>query len=429
MELRCFLVPSDGLSASCPYVDITPPPTSPSANQHQKAVKVLGRHSTGLYWVLGNKPHYSRRMMSFWIEDAGLEEVPLTDRVHPQLGQRLMLKSIGKNTLTVSRRTVELGHGNQSGGEDRVFLRPNDSVSLCVGDRVGVEDRVWLRVVLALVSVNDAVKVPLVTPQRCDDAALPVPACRALCPPPRGPPLPPVVCVDRPWGKLPAPLRSSLVDSVWRCQQEMDPGVMVPERAVLSGMGQVVPSATEEVGDRTEEAAAISNDSQAFSATGERRTKRTRHASSSDGHTADSHVLSLDAASSPKKCRTSVAGGVSARLASSVPAVENNTYNDTCDEPLYDDLRVLELRAAVANQPITTGPPLPVVLGESPPREARSGGPKKRSQRDKCVTVSRTQLRHGDKEQGQKQQLPPDHEGMTRNQPAGEESQVVYYGR
>ncbi|RNC51667.1 putative sugar transporter, partial [Trypanosoma cruzi] len=126
MELRCFLVHCGNPSFGTSYVDIPPPPSCGS-ERHHGAVKYLGRHSPELYWRLGNNPRYSRRMMSLWVENTSPEEIPLTARVHPHVAQRLVLKCIGKNTITVSRRTA---------GENRVLLRCNESVTLRVGDKV-----------------------------------------------------------------------------------------------------------------------------------------------------------------------------------------------------------------------------------------------------------------------------------------------------
>ncbi|PBJ68928.1 hypothetical protein BCY84_20622 [Trypanosoma cruzi cruzi] len=435
MELRCFLVHCSNPSFGTSYVDI-PPPSSCGSERHHGAVKYLGRHSPELYWRLGNNLRYSRRMMSLWVENASPEEIPLTARVHPHVAQRLVLKCIGKNAITVSRRTAGGNFGNLQAGENRILLRCNESVTLRVGDKVGVAHLVWMQVVLALVSVNCAVKAPVLVQQEEGNDAQYFSACRTLCPRLQDPPLPPVVHVNVAWMKLPSAIRAALAISVWERQLAADSGAVAT--AALTSLRPRTFAASPEAGDGMEEAAAISNSSQVIQEGGtittssETRSKRRLHASPSGSQGVESQLISLDVPPPQKKRRTSVAETAVMDNNLRVTLPENNTYYETFDERLDDAVRFLESRTEITNSLIAAGPPVPELLGESPPCEGRSVEVKKWARRSKSATVSRTELRHGNKQKEKELQLSSGHvegEAAGGKNPFAGESQVVYYRR
>ncbi|ESL05470.1 hypothetical protein TRSC58_06881 [Trypanosoma rangeli SC58] len=437
MEIRCFLVHCSNPSVGSPYVDIPPPPSSHS-NSGRGPVKYLGRHSPELYWRLGNNPRYSRRMMSLWVEESTPEEVPLTARVHPHVAHRLTLKCLGKNTITVSRRATGANSSGQPTGERRIFLHCNETTTLRVGDSVGVAHQVWMQVVLALVCVNEAVKVPVVVPQATSGGAPCLPACRTLCVRLQDPPPPPLVHVDRLWGKLPFTIRAPLALSAWEHQLAADCSAVTAATttADLISIGSTSLLVPPEPGDGVEEAAALSNSSQVIrdggttTSSGETRSKRRKRASSSGSQGIESQVLSLDVGSPPKKRRTTLDEGAIMGNTPPAPLPENNTYYDTFDEQLDDELRVLESRTTIVNPLIAAGPPVPELLGESPPCEGRCDETKKWIGRSKLSTVSRTQLRHSNKQREKELQLLSGHgQRAGDDKPLADESQVVYYRR
>ncbi|RNF05582.1 putative sugar transporter [Trypanosoma conorhini] len=439
MELRCFLVHCSNPSAGPPYVEIPPSPASHSGGR-RGAVKCLGRHSPELYWRLGNNPRFSRRMMSFWVEEATTpEEVPPAARVHPHVAQRLTLKCTGKNTITVARRAASANSSSQPTGESRILLHCNESTTLRVGDSVGVAHQVWMQVVLVLVCVNDAVKVPVVVPQEERSHASCLPVCRTLYSPLRDPPPPPLVHVDRLWVKLPFAIRASLALAAWQHQSTADSGGVVTATATadLPSMASTSLAAPPEIGDGMEEAAALSNSSQVIreggttTSSGETRSKRRKRASSSGSRGIESGVLSLDMGPPQKKRLVSVEEGAVMEPTPPPPLPENSTYYyETFDEQLDDELRNLESRATVTNPLIAAGHPVPELLGESPPCEGRHDEAKQWRSRNKLFTVSRTQLRHGNNQREKNLQLSSGHGQVAGDsKTVADESQVVYYRR
>ncbi|PWV00179.1 hypothetical protein C4B63_7g274 [Trypanosoma cruzi] len=197
-------------------------------------------------------------------------------------------------------------------------------------------------------------------------------------------------------------------------------------------------AASPEAGDGMEEAAAISNSSQVIQEGGtittssETRSKRRLHASPSGSQGVESQLISLDVPPPQKKRRTSVAETAVMDNNLRVTLPENNTYYETFDERLDDAVRFLESRTEITNSLIAAGPPVPELLGESPPCEGRSVEVKKWARRSKSATVSRTELRHGNKQKEKELQLSSGHvegEAAGGKNPFAGESQVVYYRR
>ncbi|KAH9577621.1 hypothetical protein LSM04_009550 [Trypanosoma melophagium] len=458
MEVRSFLVHCGEPLFGGPYVDVPVPSSAASAHDCHSSGKVLGRHSPELYWRLGNDPRCSRRMMSVTAEKLAAtttvrenDEVS-SDRVHPNVSQRLVLKCLGKNTLTVVRPKFTSRSLSQGSQENRFVLHQSDSITLRAGDSIGIDDKIWMQVVLAHIDVIDEAKEPVVLPYEEEkgknDDAIYVPACRNFYPYSKEPPSLSVVRVSVPWSKLPFSVRSSLVHSVWR-QQLAAYSRITGTVPVSLGGGDTPVFASYEEGKMEEEVGAADAVIDHFAVTGtspqhdmrgmvgvesDTGNMRRQHVSLSKGRVVESQLVSLDLAPVQKKRRTSFSEGVAGgggggndALESATPIclVESNTYYDTYDERLDETVCALEKKAAVINRLITVGPSAPVLLGDSPPPDEGSREPKKGGSRTTSLAVSRTQLRLGKRPQ-QQQEETGHGDGATVN-PAGDESQVVYY--
>ncbi|ORC93718.1 putative sugar transporter [Trypanosoma theileri] len=470
METRSFLVHCGEPFFGGPYVDVLPPSSAAFVNENQVGGKVLGRHSPELYWRIGNDPRCSRRMMSITAEElattitttgggggGGLATVRendefSSDRVHPHVAQRLVLKCLGKNTLTVVRSKATSKSLSQGSQESRFLLHQSDSITLRVGDSIGIGDKIWMQVVLAHIIVTDEVKEPVVLPYEEDkekgEDAIYVPACRNFYPYSKEPPPPSVVRTSVAWSKLPFTVRSSLVHSVWKQQLAAFSRITGTVTVSLAG-GDTPVFASYEEANKEEEAGAGAAALDPFAVTdtspqhdmrgiiggdGDTGNLRRQRVSLSKGRVGESQLISLDMAPVQKKRRASFSegggggGGGSEVLEGATPIclVESNTYYDTYDERLDETVCALEKKAAVINRLITVGPSASVLLGGSPPPDEGSREPKKGgSPRTTSLAVSRTQLRLGKRPQQQQEET--GHGDGTTVNPAGDESQVVYY--
>ncbi|KAG8349013.1 hypothetical protein ERJ75_000706000 [Trypanosoma vivax] len=419
-EVRYFLMNVGPHSVGRSYVDLTPSAT------HTPGTRILGRHSPELYWRIGNDSRCSRRMMSFTLEetckDAEKEEVAAPKQC-PIGGPRVLLKCLGKNSLSVVRRPS--GTKKSTGSSPAVMhsvVTRGKSVVLEVGDRVGILGKVWMQFIAARVSVCPTAEKSSVLRHGTGykvqslekDEVFPLPT----------------ICVSRPWSELPSSVRDELVHGAW----ERQPGTMsCAANAPAPYMSGVLAAENEDHGLRCWQA---EKEFEAAASTGMLDADNTSQTSSHDY--SDTVKSSVDVRSSRKRSLNTALGelhdndsqpttpsGTNRRAKRvavlggggigdvGLPHVE--TYNETYDERLNEEVCLLESRVAAKEHRLTLQ--APTVLGASQPLpewnqlEIQEGGNRR------STAVTREEL----------QRPEPSMQKITTPHTANDESQFVYY--
>ncbi|CBH10435.1 hypothetical protein, conserved [Trypanosoma brucei gambiense DAL972] len=447
MELRCFLAHISSRPNEH-HVDFPFPLSAAKA-------PVLGRHSPELYWHLGNNPRCSRRVMTFAVEASEKETFDSADvhhaaatPIHPQVAYCLVLTCVGENPLTVVRReTVGNCSSLQAVEESRTtVLCRNESTILRVGDKVGIMNRVWMQVVLARICVSETVKGPPVVQEADEGTQCYLPPGESECIVPL-----PTIYTNVPWKRLRHPVRSRLIWAAARQQQRVVtvrcspilaalPNTQAP-LALNGSLNASMDVLSIEHEGESEAAANACASGTRTSGSGGRVSPRVHPRMECDsastavtntdrkwgtcstflGDSLDEKSLlnSLDEVHL-KRRRMSLGDGsiMDNRSTTSVP--DTNSYMDTLDERLNEELCRLEKRTADAEQ-LISGRSM-AVLGGSPPGHANETMERKVGV-SIATTVSRDQLQMSSRLSGRNHGL----SGAIVRRPVPADSQVVYY--